>query len=213
MMQWPLFVTLTIQNDADPECVRKLRADWSKMRRRKLIAEKITGGVVAVEVTNQGNGWHPHLHAIVDARWLAIHTPEPGWRDSGAVRKQKCEHAQMELSRVWASVVKQDEGIVWVSRIHSDKAMHYALKYSVKGSELLASREPVGPLIKVMDKSRLVSAFGELHGRTSEMDDEDRPSMECTGCNNSHSMMPIDVVDIMARRRDGPLGPSMLYKK
>lgn len=213
MMKWPLFVTLTQPNSDDPECVRELRANWSKMRRRKLLADKIRGGVASIEVTNKGKGWHPHLHAIVDCRWLGIHTPEPTWRDSPGVRKQKCEHAQMELSSIWGSVIKSETAVVWVERVVNDSRLNYILKYSVKGSELLECKEKIGPIIKVMEKSRLVSAFGELHGRTSEMDDEDRPCLECVECKTSHSYMPDEVLMRMAGRVSGFSGPSMIYKK
>lgn len=209
LMQWPLFVTLTRQNSEDAETVREFRAEWSKMRRRKLVAEKIVGGVTGIEITNVGNGWHPHLHAVVDCRWLAIHTPEPKPWDSDEVREEKQEHAQGELAWLWGSVCKQKNSLVWVNRVKSDAALIYSLAYSVKGSDLLASPDPLGPLLKVLKKTRLVSAFGSLHGMTKEMDQDERPAMVCECCGLEKTICPTSVIYSIARTDPDKLLPSI----
>lgn len=199
LMARPAFLTLTVENSPDPDSIRQLRNAWSRMRRRKLIAEKVAGGVAAVEVTNQGNGWHPHLHAIIDCDWLSIHVPAPTWTDSQGVYDQKCEMAQAELSSVWAGVVKQSEAVVWISRMKDLTRLIYSLKYCVKGSDLVESPDAIAPMIRVLDKSRLVSAFGNLHGRTREMDADERPVMVCESCGHERSYLPVEIVERMAR--------------
>jgi hypothetical protein len=199
LMKWPAFLTLTQTNDPDPEKIRDLRQAWSRMRRRKIFVDKILGGVAAIEVTNHGNGWHPHLHAIIDCEWLSVHTPAPTWRDSHDVFVQKCEHAQNELSSVWAGVLGQPEAIVWVTRMKDLDRLRYSLKYACKGSDLVKSPDPIAPLIRVLDRSRLVSAFGNLHGRTSEMELDEHPVHCCQLCGNEKSFLPLDVVQRMAR--------------
>ena len=203
MIRWPLFVTLTARNSDDPESIRKIREDWGRFRRRKIIAEKVSGGVVALEVTNNGNGWHPHLHCVVGCEWLSLHTPPPHWQESKAAQKAKCEMAQMELSRRWAESIGQEEAVVWVKRIKDDGALTYSLKYSVKGSDLVESKNDIGPVIRVMERTRLISAFGDLYGRTSEMVDDDREEPTCTECGNAKSFCPVDVIDMM--RRSDPM--------
>lgn len=190
LMQWPLFITLTQPNSADPETVRALRAAWGRMRRRRLIMDRISGGIASIEVTNTGNGWHPHLHALVDCQWLSIHTPPPNSWESAEVVRQKCDHAREELSAIWGSVINSATAIVLAARVRDDRAAMYLLKYATKGSELLESPEPIGPLIDVLDRSRLISAFGNLHGRTQEMDGGEQPGFACIGCGAEKTYIP-----------------------
>lgn len=200
LMKWPLMLTLTRRNCEDPETVRQFRQEWGKMRRRKIISEKIVGGVVGIEVTNRGNGWHPHLHAIVDCEWLAIHTPRPHWSDSDEVRAEKLRHAQAELAWLWGSVCKQDNSMVWVKRVRDSAALAYSLKYSIGGADLIDSTEPIGPLLRVLQKTRLVSAFGSLFGMTREMDGDEKPVRVCECCGDEKSIGPADVLEGAALR-------------
>jgi hypothetical protein len=199
-MKWPLFVTLTKPNSETVECVREIRADWAKMRRRKIMEKRVRGGVTTIEITNHGNGWHPHLHILCDCEWLSIHTPPPRGHDSAAVFKQKCEHAQMELSAVWANVIKSPIAVVWVERKKPGDCLAYAMKYAVKGSDLIECREKIGPLIDVISKSRMVSAFGDWHGRIAPDDEDEKPGCCCTNCGAEKSWIPESIVDSLYRR-------------
>lgn len=194
LMKWPAMITLTRANSNDPDTLRTFRAQWSKMRRRKIIVDKVAGGVVGIEITNIGQGWHPHLHAIIDCRWLAIHTPEPHWSDTPEAVKIKCEHAQAELAWLWGRVCGQENSHVYVKRVKDTGALTYALKYSIKGSDLIESPEPIGPMLRVIAKTRLVSAFGTMHGLTAEMDKDDRPAMVCECCKAEKSLCPASVI-------------------
>ncbi len=209
LMQWPLMVTLTRANSDDPETLREFRKQWAKMRRRKLIAEKVKGGVCGIEVTNTGNGWHPHLHAIIDCRWLAIHTPEPHWGDSPEVAKEKQEHAQGELAWLWGAVCGQANSHVWVKRVRDLGGLIYSLKYSIAGSDLIDSPEPIGPMLRVIEKTRLVSAFGSMHGRTAEMDADEKPVQTCECCGQERTLCPTSVIYSIARIDPEKSLPSM----
>lgn len=213
LMKWPLFVTLTRANSDDPETVRVFREEWGKMRRRKLIAEKVKGGVVGIEVTNIGNGWHPHLHAIIDCQWLALHTPPPHWSDTPEILAEKKRHAQAELSWLWGAVCGQQNSSVRVKRVSGDAALIYSLSYSIAGSDLADSPDPIGPLLRVLQKTRLVSAFGSLHGQTAAMDGDERPAMVCECCGAEKSICPTSVIYSIARTDPIKLLPTMLRKK
>lgn len=200
IMQWPLFVTLTVSNTHDPECIRELRANWSKMRRRKLIVDRVKGGISTIEVTNEGKGWHPHLHILCDCEWLAIHTPPPNRRDSDAVKRQKFDHARLELSALWARILGQEKAIVLAKRVAGVDALAYSLKYAVKGSDLINCKDKIEPLIRVLSKSRMVSAFGNMHGKGLDDPEEERPACVCKECMNETSFIPEHVVDLLYRR-------------
>ena len=98
--KWPLFLTLTMKNvdDLSFGAVRDLRRSFGKMRHQKWWKKNVKGGVAAIEVTNIGNGWHPHLHAVIDCRFLSVkeREPYPDWsreeksgRSRGPRRKSK----------------------------------------------------------------------------------------------------------------------------
>lgn len=161
--------------------------------------DRVTGGISTVEVTNRGAGWHPHLNILADCRWLAVHTPEPTRHDSPDVRAQKMELAQKELSAIWADVIGQPTAVCWIKRKKPGEVLAYALKYAIKGQDLIESREDVGPLIRVLQKSRMVSAFGDLHGKIPVDPDEETAVCECGQCGHEKSFIPDDIIGIVSR--------------
>lgn len=186
-------MTLTVRNSEDVECVRHLRESWAKFRRRKLIRERVSGGVAAVEVTNNGKGWHPHLHAVVDCRWLSLYTREPSRGDSPEVVKELCTSAARELGDLWAHQVGQETASVQVARVTGQEATVYALKYATKAAELLEVKGELAPMIRVLRKTRLVSGFGSLHPLPA-IDQESRGGLCCVDCGAESQWLPETVV-------------------
>jgi plasmid rolling circle replication initiator protein Rep len=180
-MNWPLFVTLTVQNvpDAGIPFVRKLRRDFGKLRQRKLWKSNVAGGVAAIEVTNKGHGWHPHLHALIDCKWLALRTPPPQPGSSGAELKNRCRNAKREFTELWKLCTREKHGVSWVQRCSGQCAVSEVLKYSVKGSDLLDSPQPVGPLIHQLRATRLTTSFGNLFGQNFQPPSNVRPCENC----------------------------------
>lgn len=188
-VQWPLFVTLTMENSTDPEALRACRKAWGKFRRRKFFKSTVTGGVGTFEITNRGNGWHPHIHAILDCRWFSLNVREPHWRDSAEIRDEKCRLAQRELSAVWADVLGQPTSTVWVNRVASHEVVEYVLKYAAKGSDLLECQDEIAPMIRVLSKTRTLSGFGKLHPLPSP-DEDEGPVSICPACQAESPWMP-----------------------
>lgn len=199
LMKWPLFITLTMPNTASPECIRLIRSHWSKMRRRKLVVDRIKGGISSIEITNKGQDWHPHLHVLADCEWLAIHTPPPTRKDSQDVKRQKYDHARLELSAVWGSIIKNPVAIVSALRIPAGEALKYALKYSVKGNDLIDSKNPIAELIRSISKSRMISTFGSMHGLIQEDPEDEKPVCLCGNCGEVSSYIPVDIVERFMR--------------
>jgi len=199
-MEYPLFVTLTMSNSDDPDSVRHLRRSFGKLRNRRLWKETVKGGVAAIEVTNKGKGWHPHLHALVDCRWLAIKTPEPRKNMKKTDKIQYYQSARRELSDTWAHILGQSEAIVLAKRANGVEVVKEILKYSVKGSELLDSVDNIAPMLRVLEMTRLITTFGSLYGRTKELDEiENKESCPCGKCGESGHMLPDSVVSYLIR--------------
>lgn len=86
----PFLVTVTVKNGDDlPERLKHLRASLKRMfearrsylsnptRYRHIEFARSAGGFHSIEVTNKGNGWHPHCHMI----WLC--NSEPSQQELG----------------------------------------------------------------------------------------------------------------------------------
>jgi hypothetical protein len=197
-IRWPLFITLTIPNSEDPNSLRALRKHWAKFRRRKIIASQVKGGIATFEVTHKGRGWHPHLHAVADCEWLAIHVPKPTRRDSREVVAEKCQLAQQELSKAWAHQIGNADGIVWVKRVHGNGIPAEILKYAVKGSDLINSPVPISPMLYALKATRTLSGWGSLFPLPSP-DADETPLAECPDCHATKSYLPQDVINRIIR--------------
>lgn len=183
---WPLFVTWTTKNYDEPT-VRPLRKAWGKLRRLRWFRKAVKGGVTAFECTNKGNGWHWHAHSLVDCRWLAVSVLEPRHGSSTAEWKKKGKAAAQEVSQQWSlctgrassihvrRVWKNDDGDV-------TKACMEVLKYSVTASSLLDYEEPISPMLRLLDGTRLVTSFGTFFGKAKK---QPRPAPKICACGSS----------------------------
>jgi hypothetical protein len=202
-MKWPLFLTLTVPNSDDPESLRVLRKDFGRFRRRKLWKDKVKSGIVGVEVTAKTTGWHPHLHCLIDCRWLSLSVPEPRQTDSAQLIADKCRAAQAEVAAGWADVCGHRRAFVWIRRADA-RAVREVIKYTVKGSTLAnpppsasGARLLVSDLIDVLERTRSISAFGELYGQMGA--DDDAPACECEECHAVGCYLPDQIIDIIVR--------------
>jgi hypothetical protein len=163
----PLAVHLTMRNVNDLSFggVRKLRRSFGKLRHRKLWTRYVRAGVAAIEVTNIGNGWHPHIHCAVDCVWLAAKCdPPPRWftKEEKAARYKE---ASQELERVWSKILGQETSSLQVKRIDHAGISKEVLKYSIKSSDIINCEGSAGDLIRAMDGTRLMTTFGKAHGQ------------------------------------------------
>ena len=198
-MRWPLFVTLTAPNleTIEQADFRAQRRAFGLLRGRKIWTERVTGGVAGFEVTNRGKGWHLHLHALIDCKWLAWYTRPPATMDSKSEVKRKCKAAATELATTWAKCLKRSEVAlsalttsVKVKRTTEADICVEILKYAVKMSDILECEEPIGDLLRAMQGCRLVTSFGALYGAAmkkmekavDEEDGTDRKPSACSGC-------------------------------
>lgn len=193
-MQWPLFITLTKSNDDDMnyDGTRHLMTSFGKLRRKKIWRDQVKGGAACVEITNIGHGWHPHLHAIVDCRWLAIRTKEPPPNCSREAFQLHCKMAQQELAAEWAKCLDQRVAIVWACRARKDTIAKEVAKYSVKGSDLIACEGKIGPLLKGMKHARLLRTFGTCF-RFPFADQPHPHPKACSDCGECATMLPEQV--------------------
>lgn len=148
---YPYLVTMTVKNGDDlAERVQHLRASLRKMtqqRRDSLKGQSFVqfansaGGFHSIEVTNNGNGWHPHVHMI----WLCTHRPD-----------------QSLLSKEWETITG-DSYIVDVRPLHDPvEGFLEVCKYALKFSDL--SLKDNYHAYEVMSGMRLIDSHGILRG-------------------------------------------------
>lgn len=143
------FLTLTIKttNLTLKEGVDKLYRSFGALRRTKLWASKVTGGCAVCEVKPKagGVGWHPHLHAVIEGRYLPLK----------AVRKH------------WLRITK-DSFIVDIQfGRDAEKAAQYISKYITKPFDDGTIRQPhrLEDAIRALHGRRLVITFGRWRGQ------------------------------------------------
>lgn len=211
-MQWPLFVTLTRTNSEAVSGfrLRETMRAWSKLRAQRWAKPIIKGGVSGLEVTNRGRGWHDHIHAVIDCRWLAVSTPAPRPLDSTSTMRRKFQLAAAEVSERWAALVGQPSANIHIKRAYSDRRgqqvgpnsdsiVREVLKYSVKAGDLIECEGNPAMLIRAMDGCRLVTSFGSLYRIKLDEDEKVKEPIPCETCNATKTMIPHEVFVKMTR--------------
>lgn len=174
----PVMITLTVKNGDDlTERFEHIKKSFQKLQQKRKDAirgktetefTKVQGSMFSYEVTNKGNGWHPHIHmiALLD-----------DYIDQG------------KLSREWEAITK-DSKIVDIRKITSKSgqtldisdALLEVFKYALKFSDL--DLELTWEAYRTLKGKRLLGAFGNLWGSTLEpetlLDDllDDLPYLE-----------------------------------
>lgn len=136
----PKHVVLTARNSEtlSRRRVRRFVAAFNRLRRSKF-GRGWRGGILSLEVTNEGRGWHLHAHALIDADWI----------DAGT------------LAQEWAKRIGQDFAIVKVKDVREKSYLAEVTKYAVKGSEMAAwSGDEIAEFITAFRGARTFFVFG-----------------------------------------------------
>lgn len=147
-------------------------------------------------------GWHPHGHAILDCRWLSVTITPPATGADPATFTRKARGAVTEVADQWSLSLGRKGGVkvrrVWRSTDGTiTAAVHEVSKYSVKGSDLLNMPEAIGPLIDVLDRTRLSTAFGDAYGRPETKRRRSAPAACPCGCS---SWIPEEIMERKLKR-------------
>lgn len=148
LVRQPKHVVLTVRNTErlSQTRVRDVKDAFSKLRRSKF-ASNWRGGFYALEVTNEGRGWHLHIHALIDADWIE----------------------SRELARQWAKRVGQSFAIVKVQDCRGESYLREVTKYAVKGSTLASwSAEQITEFVLAFSGTKTFGVFGELYRARAE---------------------------------------------
>ncbi len=186
-MKWPIFLTLTQGNTMtiEGEDVREFRRAFGRLRQMKFWKVKVRGGVASMEVTNIGNGWHLHLHAVIDCDWLSILSEPPRKWHTAKEKAWKILVAKSELQEAWRQALKAGYDPVCHVKRAEGNICQEVLKYVVKGDALVEMSDDISPLIDAISSTRLVTTFGTCYGLTKALEAEEPPVAFL--CPNGHS--------------------------
>jgi len=168
----PKHVILTVKNipDLTRGHLDELGRWFTALRRRKF-ARNWTGGFYRLEITNESKGWHLHLHALVDAKWI--------------------DSAQLALE--WHSITRGLGRIVKVRDCRHNDYLAEVVKYVAKGAQI-ALWEPahIAAFVTAFDGKRTFGVFGSLYGVRTEFAEfiatmkSARPKCDCGSCSVSY---------------------------
>jgi len=83
-LRFPKLLTLTLRHSDDPlyEQIDRLYTCFNKLRQRKPIKERISGGIwfFQVKLSSRTREWHPHIHCIVTGKYISINAIKNLWK-------------------------------------------------------------------------------------------------------------------------------------
>lgn len=147
------FATLTLRHSRTSlaDQIDRLYRSFVALRRRKWWGQHVTGGGYFLEIKTGRDGlWHPHLHLILEGRYLP----------------------QRELSTEWHAVTG-DSSITDVRQIHEDaEAAGYVTKYVTKpaSSDVYSHPDRLDEMICALRGRRVCGTFGTWRGISLEPD-------------------------------------------
>lgn len=155
----PKHVVLTGRNTTEP-MPRVYSQAFARLRRQKPFRWR--RGCRTIETTNEGRGWHVHIHALIDTRWI----------DAG------------ELALRWGRLLGQEFAIVRVKDARLAEYLAELCKYAVKPTQMAAwSAEEAATFVRSMQRVRTFATFGDLRGFAPPS----RPPCRCPHCDSDAS--------------------------
>lgn len=159
-------LTLTITNsDNLAKMTKHLVKSFRKLRNRKYFKQHIIGGAFVIELTNKGNQWHAHIHAVVQSYRVDWETLRDLWI--------KCSHGSRG---------------VFIQNIPPVQAVRYLTKYISK-SELPEELQQEASC--TLKNYRLFNPFGSWYDINRKYVP---PIPVCSKCGEPSSYLPYEIV-------------------
>lgn len=157
------FMTLTVKNvpELTKDVVDNMKKVFRRFRRQKKVRKYVYAGLSVLEVTEKGNGWHPHFHVIYFGKYF------PNKEEHGRLLTECWQKACRGLFETEITDVRPVKNL--------KKAFNELIKYCGKGSSIMDPIKEVD-FLQVMKGRRLLSTWGfkEKIGR--------KPKMVCPEC-------------------------------
>lgn len=178
-MAHPKLVTLTMELwEGDPrEGIRYLRKHVTQMRRSELF-KPVVGGAYQIELKQKENGWHIHIHLLLDAPYIPY----------------------QKLFSKWKELTEQKYVSIDIRSAKTPEARAYVVKYPSKSAAFDTHPEAIVDWYEATKGLRLFATFGKwFNAKLNELDPEtpaEDKGIPCPHCGNVKTIFFI---------RDGPL--------
>jgi len=136
----PKLLTLTIQRwTSDPrDGIKHLRQCWAKLRRSSVF-KAVKGGAYQIELKRKPNGWHIHIHALLETPYIA----------------------RQRIFTAWKGITGIMVPQVHITEAPNDKAIEYTAKYVSKQGDFEGPQDTIVQWYRATKGSRLFEFFGE----------------------------------------------------
>lgn len=151
------FLTLTIANDPDlKNQVTELIKSFRRLRQRAVWRKHVRGGACIIEVKPGKEGWHAHLHIVIESGFLPFAVLLEEWK-----------------------AVSSGQG-VYIKKIHGSQVVGYITKYLTKEQCTEAEQKKMTDILRGV---RLFQPFGNWYGPIQAIKGL---RFECPECGNSY---------------------------
>jgi len=146
-MKHPKMLTLTMPRSQDTprNQIRFLRQCWNQLRRTALF-KKVRGGAYQIELKPKPDGFHIHIHILMDAPYMPYQKVFSEWR-----RITGIEAPQVDIRAA-----------------DNDSAKAYVCKYTAKSADYTHDKTDIVRWYEATKGQRLFATFGEWYNATLE---------------------------------------------
>jgi len=146
-MKYPKLLTFTMPlwQDDPHDGIKYLREAWNKLRRTKLM-ESVRGGCYSIELKVKDEGYHIHMHALVDSDYLPYQKVFSEWR-----RILDIEHVEIDIRCA-----------------ENQKAREYVAKYTAKAAGYDTNETAIVKWYLATKGERLFATFGAWYNAKLE---------------------------------------------
>ena len=176
----PKHLVLTRRNETGvltQSLFKHTMASFARLRRCDVMRE-CKGGCVSMETTHEGRGWHVHLHALLDARFVDVKA----------------------VAIDWGRLMGQDFAIVRIDDLRTKPYAQEVLKYVVKSDDMVRWRpERILEFIRACRGVRFFRVFGSLYRYREELKSflasgKEPHRCECGSCQHRYDNERSDVL-------------------
>ena len=177
-MQHPKLLTLTMPRwtGIPSEGIQFLRSHFNILRKHRAFAQ-VQGGAYQIELKEKEDGWHIHMHALLDAPFLPY----------------------QRLAAVWSDLINVSHAQVDIRAADTEEAKRYVAKYVSKTLDYASQSADIVAWYEATLNQRLFATFGTWYNvALDELDPEKpvfQPAHTCPYCGAEHTMF---------LARDGP---------
>lgn len=164
-MKFPKLLTLTIRRTKDDprDVIDRLRGLFNELREDACFA-KVKGGCYQIELKWRGDGWHVHMHVMMDCPFMP----------------------RQLIYSAWRRITGQDVVNIDIKAATTDAEIAYVAKYAAKSADYEGDIPQVVAWWKATKGKRLFAGFGEwYHKEPPEAEDDENsfePHFLCPSC-------------------------------